>query len=74
MIFLPKYHSASFKLINSKQETDGRIINYYSNKTEVILNTGARREQYNDGYFVIWFENSDIRQHYPDGRILYYFA
>lgn len=50
---------------------DGRLINTYPNRTEVILQSGAKRAQFLDGYSIVHFENGDIRQVYPDGRAIY---
>jgi centromere protein J len=34
----------------------------------------VRRETFPDGYTVVFFNNNDIKQTYPDARIVYYFA
>jgi|LauGreDrversion4_2_1035121.scaffolds.fasta_scaffold495111_1 hypothetical protein len=31
------------------------------------------KQQFHDGYFVIYFENGDVRQTYPDGKVVYLF-
>jgi len=74
MIFRAEYHSVVLPRLNSVNHPDGRVINYYKNKTEVVLQNGARKEQFNDGYSVIYFENGDIKQTYTDGRSVYYYC
>ena len=78
MIFKDKYHaqpsSSQQPPIESTKKADGRIVTKYKHKTVTLLPTGVRREQYPDGYFVIWFENGDIRQKYPCGKIVYLFS
>ena len=32
-----------------------------------------RRTSFEDGYFVIYFENGDVRQTYPDKKAVYFF-
>lgn len=50
------------------------MVKYYRHKTETFLKSGARREQYQDGYFVLYFENGDVRQTYPSGKVVYKFS
>jgi hypothetical protein len=34
----------------------------------------VRRETYPDGYLIVYFANDDIKQTFPDQRVVYYFA
>jgi hypothetical protein len=65
MVFLPKYHELTSQLISTESRQDGKLIKRYKHKVETV-NGQFRREQFQDGYFVIYFENGDIRQTYPD--------
>jgi len=76
MEFLPKYHSKEMDdepYTEQTKKSDGRLVTKYKHKTVTVLPAGVKREQYPDGYFIIYFENGDIRQKYPDGRIVYLF-
>jgi hypothetical protein len=48
-------------VIEKVVQPDGKILKRYVDKTETQLPSGVRREQYHDGYFVIYFENGDVR-------------
>ena len=61
-------------LIDRIDGHEGKIINKYMNKTEVIHDSGLKREYFHDGYSVIYFENGDVKQTYPDGRNVYLFC
>lgn len=61
MVFLTKYHQKVSELIEKVVQPDGKILKRYVDKTETQLPSGVRREQYHDGYFVIYFENGDVR-------------
>jgi len=46
---------------------DGKIQRVYENgKKEVIFNNGVKREVFPDGYTIVYFNNSDIKQTYSD--------
>jgi len=76
MVFPPKYHSGNNgKILSSKSSQEGKITKVYSNgKTEMLFGNGVRRESFPDGYTIIHFNNKDIKQTYPNGKIVYYFA
>ena len=68
-----KYRIKEYKLLNSLT-SDGKIINIYSNnKKEIIFQSGVRKEIYEDGYQIVHFMNGDIKQNYPDGKVIYFF-
>lgn len=48
-------------LIDIIDSHEGKIINKYMNKTEVIHDSGLKREYFHDGYSVIYFENGDVK-------------
>ena len=54
--------------------SDGKIINIYSNnKLEVIIKSGVKKEIFEDGFQIVNFTNGDLKQIFPDGKIIYYF-
>ena len=61
------------KPLEQTRKSDGRLVTRYKHKTVTTLQSGVKREQFPDGYFIIYFENGDVRQKYPDGRIVYLF-
>lgn len=73
LVHLPQYTQVDECVLESTKKQDGKLITKYKSKTVTTLPSGVRREQYPDGYFVIFFENGDIRQKYPNGRIVYLF-
>jgi hypothetical protein len=60
MVFLPNYHQPNHPLISTESRPDGKLIKRYKHKVETIGGQ-FRREQFHDGYFVIYFENGDVR-------------
>ena len=50
---------------------------YSDGRKEVVFHNGVRREQWGDGYSVVYFTNGDIKQTYPQGhrkqRVVYYY-
>jgi hypothetical protein len=40
----------------------------------VIFANKVRRETYADGYQIVYFVNGDIKQTFPDGKIVYFFS
>ena len=84
MVFLEKYHSENLNskiIINQETTNDGKIITEYSNhKKEIIFNNKdnnyicVKKEIFDDGYKIIYFKNKDIKQIYPDGKEVYFFA
>lgn len=74
MVFPEKYSTVS-QLIEEHKTSDNKTIKVYAcGRKEVLFPTGLRRESYPDGYTVIFFENKDIRQHYPNEKMVYYFS
>ncbi len=47
-------------------------------KKEVVFHNGVRREQWPDGYSVVYFTNGDIKQTFPPGhkkqRVVYFYS
>jgi centromere protein J len=76
MVFPPKYHSSNNgKILSSKSSQEGKVTKVYSNgKTEMLFANGVKRESFADGYTIIYFNNKDIKQTYPNGQVVYYFA
>ncbi len=52
---------SQLELIAESKHSDGRIVKKFSEKTEIVFINGVRREQFSDGFTVIYFENGDIR-------------
>ena len=51
--------------------SDGKIINIYSNnKLEVIFKSGVKKEIFEDGFQIVNFTNGDLKQIFPDGKII----
>jgi hypothetical protein len=38
------------------------------------LKSGLKFEKFSDGYFVIYYENGDVKQVYPDLKTVYYYS
>ncbi|XP_025091512.1 centromere protein J-like isoform X1 [Pomacea canaliculata] len=59
-----------------KQYPDGKVEHVYSNGSrEVLFSNGTRKEISSDGqYIVVSFFNGDIKQIFPDQRVVYYYA
>jgi centromere protein J len=77
MEFPEKYHgksSKNVKLLRQDFTEDGKIIKIYENmKKEIIFPSGVKKETFEDGYTITYFNNKDIKQLYPDGREVYLF-
>ena len=68
-----KYSKINFKLKNTI-ESDGKIINLYTNnKKEIIFQSGVKKEIFDDGYQLVHFPNGDMKQSLQDGKKIYYF-
>ena len=68
-----KYSKYDYKLIK-KEEIDDKEIYFYSNNKKVILfPSGLKKEIFNDGFLLVYFNNGDIKQNFPDGKNIYYF-
>lgn len=70
--FGKKYLNENNKLIKSL-DSDGKTINIYNNKKEVIFQSGARKEIFEDGFQIVYFINGDKKINYIDGKTVYYF-
>ena len=50
---------------------------YSDGRKEVVFHNGVRREQWGDGYSIVYFTNGDIKQTYPQGhrkqRVVYFY-
>lgn len=40
----------------------------------MIFANKVRRESFQDGYTIVYFNNGDMKQTYPDQRIVYHFS
>ena len=52
---------SQLELIAESKHSDGRVVKKFRGKTEIVFANGVRREQFSDGFTVIYFENGDIR-------------
>ena len=70
MKFPIEYHNKdplNMKVVEQAIGNDGKIQRLYENgKKEVIFNNGVKREMFPDGYTIVYFNNNDIKQTYPD--------
>ena len=70
MKFPAEYHGKNQKPIKLVEEItghDGKIQRFFDNgKKEVIFTNGVKREIWPDGYSVVYFNNNDIKQTFPD--------
>ena len=71
MKFPSMYHSQQDPDNTTVQEqivgNDGKVQRSFLNgKKEVIFSNGVRRETNPDGYTIVYFNNNDIKQTYPD--------
>jgi len=66
LIFMEKYHpkhDLNVNVVNHEMFPDGKVVKFYeNNKREVIFPSGVRKEIFNDGYQIIYFNNKDIKQ------------
>ena len=62
-------------VIDTKTFDDGRIAMLYeSGHKEMVYPNGTKKEEYPNGYSVNFYVNSDVKQVFPDGKILYFYA
>jgi len=77
MKFPEKYHGIpqqNSKIVKHEKGTEGKVILIYENgKKEIIFPNGIRKIMFDDGYNIVYLNNKDIKQSYPDGKIVYYF-
>jgi len=73
--FPEKYHSSINKnTIIKSASNEGKTINIYSNnKKEIIFQSGVKKEIFDDGYQIVYFINGDIKQTFPNEKIVYFF-
>jgi hypothetical protein len=66
LIFMEKYHpkyDLNVNVVNHEIFPDGKIVKFYeNNKREVIFPSRVRKEIFDDGYQIIYFNNKDIKQ------------
>ena len=66
LVFLEKYHprnDLNAEVIRHENFPDGKIVKFYDNdKREVIFPSGVRKEIFEDGYQIVYFNNKDIKQ------------
>ena len=62
-------------MANEVTGADGKVQRMFLNgKKEVLFANKVRRETHQDGYTIVYFNNGDIKQTYPDQRIVYHFS
>lgn len=67
----------SDKLQDDRLLVNGNLLDSELNselKQEIIYANGAKSEKYPNGYTVMHYSNKDIKQVYPDGKQVYFFA
>ena len=70
----PEY-SENIPIVDKKTLQDGRVIILYeSGHKEILYPNGTKKEEYPNGYIVVFYGNNDIKQTFPDGKSLYFFA
>lgn len=76
--FPNEYHGKNVKpskIIEELKSHDGKIQRFYDNgKKEVVFSNGVKREVWPTGYSIVYFTNNDIKQTFPDQKVVYYFA
>ena len=68
-----KYNKLNYDLIKKTKIKDKEISIYTNNKKEIIFPSGLKKEIYNDGFQLVYFNNGDIKQSFPDGKVVYFF-
>jgi hypothetical protein len=52
----------------------GKILKIYENGCkEIIYKSGSRKLVFKDGYQIIYFNNYDVKQTFPNGKIVYFY-
>ena len=73
-LYFPSQYQVVKKMIRKEKLSDGKIINFYEKDIrEVIFPSGVQKEIHSDGYQLVKFPNNDIKQLFPDGRMIYFF-
>lgn len=67
--------SESIPIVDKRSHQDGRVVILYeSGHKETIYPNGTKKEEYLNGYCVNFYVNNDVKQVFPDGKILYFYA
>lgn len=73
-LIFPKQYSFNRNLIRSDKLKDNKFVNYYEGDIrEVIFPSGVLKEIHPDGYQLVNFPNKDIKQLFPNGKMIYFF-
>ena len=59
---------------SSESSNKNQILRPPGGKKELVYSNGIKKEVYPDGYSIVYFNNKDIKQCFPDGRIVYHYA
>ena len=65
---MDKYHYNPIynRLLKEEKDPNDKIVKLYdNNKKEIIFPSGVKKEIYPDGYYVVFFNNYDIKQVIP---------
>ena len=68
-----KYVQDNYTLISKEKIEDKEICLYTKNKKEIIFPSGLKKEIFDDGFQLIYFNNGDIKQSYKDGKKIYFY-
>ena len=68
-----KYLKNNFTFIKKEKIEDKEIYLYNKNKKDIIFQSGLKKEIFDDGFEIIYFNNGDIKQSHPDGKNIYFF-
>lgn len=73
-LIFPKQYSFNRNLIRQDKLKDNKFVNYYEGDIrEVIFPSGVLKEIHPDGYQLVNFPNKDIKQLFPNGKMIYFF-
>ena len=77
LVFPDKYHgkvASNARLIKSNANKEGVVVNEYENGMfEVVFKSGGRKLTFPDDYVLTYLKNGDIKQTFPDGKMVYFF-
>jgi len=68
LVLMDKYHYNPIynRLLKEEKDPNDKIVKLYdNNKKEIIFPSGVKKEIYPDGYYVVFFNNYDIKQVIP---------
>ena len=71
---LPKKKFYSTHKKSSKNFSSSEPVFDLSQKKEILYPNGVKSEVYPNGYKVVYYPNLDIKQEFPDGKKIYFFA